>query len=113
MFNASSRHEAIFSSKLEKSPGFRLVAVKFRGLRSVAAVREPMYRTFVIAVRLLLSHPLAPRPALPLTMVVVDHGMTCAHRTRPLGSLVTVSHEGHSIQCRVNDRGPFVHGKSH
>jgi rare lipoprotein A len=37
--------------------------------------------------------------------------MTCAHRTRPLGSIVTVSHAGHSIQCRVNDRGPFVRGR--
>ena len=38
-------------------------------------------------------------------------GMTCAHRTRPMGSIVTVSHGGHSIQCRVNDRGPFVRGR--
>lgn len=37
--------------------------------------------------------------------------MTCAHRTRPLGSVVTVSHAGHSIHCRVNDRGPFVRGR--
>ena len=40
------------------------------------------------------------------------HGeMTCAHRTRPLGSMVTVSHNGRSIQCRVNDRGPFIRGR--
>lgn len=40
------------------------------------------------------------------------HGeMTCAHRTRPFGSIVTVSHAGHSIRCRVNDRGPFVRGR--
>jgi rare lipoprotein A len=37
--------------------------------------------------------------------------MTCAHRTRPFGSFVTVSHAGRSIQCRVNDRGPFVRGR--
>ncbi len=37
--------------------------------------------------------------------------MTCAHRTRPLGSMVTVTHASHSIQCRVNDRGPFVRGR--
>jgi rare lipoprotein A len=24
---------------------------------------------------------------------------------------VTVRHEGRSIQCRVNDRGPFVRGR--
>lgn len=39
-------------------------------------------------------------------------GMTCAHRTRPMGSVVTVSAAGgRSIQCRVNDRGPFVRGR--
>jgi rare lipoprotein A len=37
--------------------------------------------------------------------------MTCAHRTRAFGSIVTVSHAGHSIRCRVNDRGPFVKGR--
>ena len=41
------------------------------------------------------------------------HGgeMTCAHRTRPFGSLVIVTGAGRSIQCRVNDRGPFVRGR--
>lgn len=40
------------------------------------------------------------------------HGeLTCAHRTRPMGSIITVSHNGHSIQCRVNDRGPFIRGR--
>ncbi len=33
---------------------------------------------------------------------------TCAHRTRPFGSMVTVSYEGRSIRCRVADRGPFI-----
>jgi rare lipoprotein A len=37
--------------------------------------------------------------------------MTCAHRTRPFGSMIRVSHGSHSIQCRVNDRGPFVRGR--
>jgi rare lipoprotein A len=37
--------------------------------------------------------------------------MTCAHRTRPFGSFVTVSHAGRAIRCRVNDRGPFVRGR--
>jgi peptidoglycan lytic transglycosylase len=40
------------------------------------------------------------------------HGeMTCAHRTRPFGSVATVTHAGRSIRCRVNDRGPFVKGR--
>ena len=37
--------------------------------------------------------------------------MTCAHRTRPFGSIVTVTGAGRSIQCRVNDRGPFIRGR--
>jgi rare lipoprotein A len=38
-------------------------------------------------------------------------GMTCAHRTRPMGSVLSVSANGRTIQCRVNDRGPFVRGR--
>jgi rare lipoprotein A len=28
-----------------------------------------------------------------------------------MGSMVTVSYQGRSIRCRVNDRGPFVKGR--
>ena len=37
--------------------------------------------------------------------------LTCAHRTRPFGSFVTVSSGAYSIRCRINDRGPFVRGR--
>ena len=37
--------------------------------------------------------------------------MTCAHRSRPFGSMVRVSYRNTSIQCRVNDRGPFIPGR--
>jgi rare lipoprotein A len=37
--------------------------------------------------------------------------MTCAHRTRPFGSMITVSYHGRTIRCRVNDRGPFIKGR--
>ena len=37
--------------------------------------------------------------------------MTCAHRTRPFGSIVSVSYRSRTIQCRVNDRGPFIRGR--
>jgi rare lipoprotein A len=37
--------------------------------------------------------------------------MTCAHRTRPFGTFVTVSAGGYSVRCRINDRGPFVRGR--
>jgi rare lipoprotein A len=37
--------------------------------------------------------------------------MTCAHRTRPFGSMMTVSYAGRSIRCRVTDRGPFIRGR--
>jgi peptidoglycan lytic transglycosylase len=37
--------------------------------------------------------------------------MTCAHRTRPFGSVVKVSYGDKSISCRVTDRGPFIRGR--
>lgn len=39
--------------------------------------------------------------------------MTCAHRTRPFGQVVTVTLVGgaRSVRCRINDRGPFVAGR--
>ena len=37
--------------------------------------------------------------------------MTCAHRTRPFGSRLRVSHGKTTIECRVNDRGPFTRGR--
>jgi rare lipoprotein A len=37
--------------------------------------------------------------------------MTCAHRTRPFGTMIKVIHGNKSIQCRVTDRGPFKRGR--
>jgi rare lipoprotein A len=37
--------------------------------------------------------------------------LTCAHRTRPFGSVLRVSYSGRTIECRVNDRGPFIRGR--
>jgi len=37
--------------------------------------------------------------------------MTCAHRSHPFGKRLRVSHGKASIECRVNDRGPFVRGR--
>ncbi|WP_448045104.1 septal ring lytic transglycosylase RlpA family protein [Bradyrhizobium liaoningense] len=37
--------------------------------------------------------------------------LTCAHRTRPFGSVLKVSYSGRTIQCRVNDRAPFIRGR--
>lgn len=39
------------------------------------------------------------------------HGMTAAHRTRPFGSRVRVTHGGRSVVVRINDRGPIVRGR--
>jgi rare lipoprotein A len=40
------------------------------------------------------------------------HGaMTCAHKTRAMGSMITVTYQGRSIRCRVTDRGPFIKGR--
>lgn len=40
-------------------------------------------------------------------------GISCAHKTRAFGSVLTVTElrSGRSIQCRVNDRGPFILGR--
>lgn len=37
--------------------------------------------------------------------------MTCAHRTHAFGKMLRVSHGKVSIECRVNDRGPFIRGR--
>lgn len=39
--------------------------------------------------------------------------LTAAHRTRALGSHVTVTNlvNGRSVSVRINDRGPFVRGR--
>jgi peptidoglycan lytic transglycosylase len=37
--------------------------------------------------------------------------LTCAHRTRAFGSMVTVTYGARSVRCRINDRGPFIRGR--
>lgn len=39
--------------------------------------------------------------------------LTAAHRTLPFGTLVRVTNDrnGRSVVVRINDRGPFVHGR--
>lgn len=39
-------------------------------------------------------------------------GHTAAHRSYPFGTCLTVSYGGRSVNVRVNDRGPFVAGRS-
>ncbi|GJD37394.1 septal ring lytic transglycosylase RlpA family protein [Methylobacterium aerolatum] len=41
------------------------------------------------------------------------NGMTAAHRTLPFGTRVRVENRktGRSVVVRINDRGPFVHGR--
>ncbi|MGB9141665.1 MAG: septal ring lytic transglycosylase RlpA family protein, partial [Aestuariivirga sp.] len=40
-------------------------------------------------------------------------GMTAAHRTLPFGTKIRVTNlrTGESVVVRINDRGPFVHGR--
>lgn len=37
---------------------------------------------------------------------------TAAHKTLPFGTRVKVTHKGRSVIVRINDRGPFVRGRS-
>lgn len=73
-----------------------------------------MYRTFFVAAFSSLIAVSAARAESGLASYYGGRGggMTCAHRTRAMGSIVTVTiRSGRSIQCRVNDRGPFVRGR--
>jgi peptidoglycan lytic transglycosylase len=73
-----------------------------------------MFRYALLAVGLLLVAQSAKAES-GLASYYGGHGhkgeMTCAHRTRAFGSIVTVTHASRSIRCRVNDRGPFVRGR--
>ncbi|GAB4393514.1 MAG: septal ring lytic transglycosylase RlpA family protein [Kiloniellaceae bacterium] len=42
-----------------------------------------------------------------------QHAMTAAHRTLPMPSLVRVTNleNGRSVKVRINDRGPYAHGR--
>jgi rare lipoprotein A len=41
------------------------------------------------------------------------HGLTAAHRSMPFGSKIQVTNlgNGKSVVLRVNDRGPYIHGR--
>jgi peptidoglycan lytic transglycosylase len=72
-----------------------------------------MYRTSILAAVISLSTAVCAHAQTGLASYYGGRGggMTCAHRTSPMGSVLTVTHGGRSIQCRVNDRGPFVRGR--
>lgn len=40
------------------------------------------------------------------------HAYTAAHRSLPFGSIVSVCHRSRCVKVRINDRGPFVKGRS-
>ena len=42
-----------------------------------------------------------------------NHALTAAHKTLPFGSRVRVTNErtGRSVVVRINDRGPYAHGR--
>jgi rare lipoprotein A len=42
----------------------------------------------------------------------VPSGLTAAHRTLPFGTKLKVTHKGKSVVVTVNDRGPFVKGRT-
>jgi rare lipoprotein A len=41
-----------------------------------------------------------------------QYAMTAAHRYLPFGTLVRVVYTGRSVTVRINDRGPFIKGRS-
>lgn len=41
-----------------------------------------------------------------------QNAMTAAHKTLPFGTWVQISHNGKSVKVRINDRGPFIKGRT-
>lgn len=41
-----------------------------------------------------------------------QHAMTAAHRSLPFGTKVKVTYKGKSVIVRINDRGPFIKGRT-
>ncbi len=41
-----------------------------------------------------------------------QHGLSAAHKTLPFGTRLRVSYRGKSVAVRVNDRGPYIKGRS-
>jgi rare lipoprotein A len=41
-----------------------------------------------------------------------QNDMTAAHKTLPFGTIVHVSYNGKSVKVRINDRGPFIKGRT-
>ena len=39
-------------------------------------------------------------------------GMTAAHKTLPMGTMVRVTHKGRSVVVRITDRGPYIKGRT-
>lgn len=40
------------------------------------------------------------------------NALTAAHRTLPFGTIVAVTHKGRTVHVRINDRGPFIKGRT-
>src|SRR3954463_9935183 len=72
-------------------------------------------RSAILGMALLLSGSALARAESGLASFYPGVGksgeMTCAHRSHPFGKRLRVSHGKVSIECRVNDRGPFVRGR--
>lgn len=92
-----------------------------------------MLRVLALSTLLVLSACTASAPAFSETCTASQYGvgdglnghktasgehfntyaLTAAHKSRPLGSHVTVTnrHTGRSVVVRLNDRGPYVRGR--
>lgn len=76
-----------------------------------------MFNTLLPAIPLIFVLTITPTVAAESGLASFYQGighsgeMTCAHRTRPMGSMVKVTYRGKTVRCRVNDRGPFVKGR--
>src|SRR3954454_8014007 len=72
-------------------------------------------RSAILGMALLLSGSALARAESGLASFYPGVGksgeMTCAHRSHAFGKRLRVSHGKVAIECRVNDRGPFIRGR--
>lgn len=79
----------------------------------------------VMAAALFLTSPVLARTCVQASWYGTESGnrtangepfdgtsMTAAHKTLPFGTKLRVTYQGRSVVVRVNDRGPFIKGRS-
>jgi rare lipoprotein A len=126
--NAASHNEHIFPVIAPSARDQRAVHSSHQQSNRVHMAGNSLKKTFIASVLAIavIAIPAAASAQTGVASVYAYSGgrtasgeraspgaLTAAHRTLPFGTLVRVTNErnGHSVVVRINDRGPFVHGR--